>query len=388
MSVVIEHASDPVDAARALGPEIWAYREEIEQGRRLPLDLVHDLAAAGLFRLLVPQILGGREVHLLTACRAFAELARVDGSTAWVALIGNSGFFTGFLSEEVGREIYAGDPSVSIGSVFAPSGRAIAVDGGYRVSGRWAFASGIEHSAWMVLACTAYVGDAVQLGGDGRPEIRNVFVPAGSWEVIDTWSVGGLRGTGSHDCALHEVFVSAERTFVMGAPPVQGSLNYCLPVAGLLAVCVASVPLGIARGAIEALVAMASTKTPVGVQSLLCERSVVQVQVAQAEALVRAAWALLTDAVTEACMGASTGQPVPLERAAVLRLAATHATVSAAQAVDLMYHAGGGSALYTRTKLERAFRDVHATTQHAMVGMTWYEAIGRVFLGMDPGRVL
>lgn len=233
------------------------------------------------------------------------------------------------------------------------------------------------------MSCTVHNEDT-----SSPPEVRNVFLPAHEWDVIDTWMVSGLRGTGSHDYVVRDALVPIERTYVLGDPPVQHGLAYCLPLRGIVAAWNASVPLGIARGAIDALVKMAGAKVPVGSRSLLRERVMVQVQVAQAEALIRSARAFLVEAVTQASDDVAAGRVARPERAAVLRLAATHATLSAAQAVDLMYHAGGSSAIYTRYMLERAFRDVHAVTQHALVGPSWYESIGRFFLGMEPGAPL
>jgi alkylation response protein AidB-like acyl-CoA dehydrogenase len=374
-----------LETARALAPTIRACRDQIESERRLPLPLVQAMTEAGLFRMLTPTQFGGGEVELPTAMRVFEELARADGAAGWCAMIGNTGIVGGYVPEEAAEEIYGGDPNVITGGALAPVGRAVVADGGYRVSGRWSFGSGCQHSTWLVGNCLLFDGDRPRLGPDGAPQARVMFFPAGDFEIIDTWSVGGLRGTGSHDFAVSDVFVPARRSLSLFDPPRHPGPLYAFPLIGLLAVIVAAVPLGIARAAIDALVELAGAKVPTGSRALLRERSMTQVQVAQAEALWRAGRALLYSTVEEVWDTVTSGREVSLELRASLRLAATHATVSATQAVDLMYNAGGASSIYTGNRLERAFRDIHTATQHVLVQpMTW-EMTGRVLLGLDPG---
>src|SRR5712691_8759219 len=216
MAVYAPHRSRSdtlVDTARALGPQIWAYRDDIERDRRLPPALVNALASADMFRLLVPRALGGLEVDLLLALRIFEELAKVDGSASWAVMIGNSGLFTAWLEAEAGAEIVGADPCSPMGGALAPTGRAIEVQGGYRVTGRWAFASGCEYSTWLLGGCQVYDGDQTRVGPTGEPEVRTLYFPRADCEVLDTWSVGGLRGTGSHDFQVHDVFVPRGRSF-------------------------------------------------------------------------------------------------------------------------------------------------------------------------------
>jgi alkylation response protein AidB-like acyl-CoA dehydrogenase len=374
-----------LDVARDVGTQIWAYRDEIERHCRLPAALIETLAGADLFRLLVPRVLGGLELDILTAVRVFEEIAKVDGSACWAVMIGNSGLFTAWLDLETGRELIGADPRAPMGGVLAPTGRAVLVQGGYRVTGRWAFASGCEYATWLLGGCQVYDGDRAQPGPTGEPEVRMLYFPRAECEILDTWSAGGLRGTGSHDFQVRDVFVPRRRSFCSADAPVQTGPLYRLPFLALLASVLPAVALGIARGAIDAVTELATTKIPTASRSLLRERGMVQVQLAQAEAILGSGRAFLFETLSDAWADVLAETTISLHQHALLRLAATHSAACAAQAVDLMYQAGGGSSVYTSSRLERAFRDVHVATQHLAIATTVYEPVGRVLLGLDPG---
>jgi alkylation response protein AidB-like acyl-CoA dehydrogenase len=365
-----------IEAVRALVPRIVAAADDIEAGRRLPGGLVSALVDAGVFRLCVPRALGGVEAHPGVLVDVIETLAAADGSTGWCAAIGaTSGVVSAYLPEGAARAIY-GEPRVVTGGVFAPCGTAVPEGGGYRVSGRWPFASGSEHCAWLMGGCLVRDG--------GPPRARLMLFPAAEARILDTWTVAGLRGTGSHDMTVDGILVPAERSASVmdDRPRATGSL-YAFPVFGLLASGIAAVALGIARRAIEELVRLASGKTPQGSRRTLAERGVVQAQVAEAEALVRAGRAFLDDAIGRAWRAAETTGALAATERAQLRLAATHATTSAARATDLMYNAGGGTSVYATSPLQRCFRDVHVATQHAMVGASTWELTGRLLLGLE-----
>jgi indole-3-acetate monooxygenase len=373
-----------LEAARDLAAVIPRYRDEIERARRLLQALVDAIAAADLFRLLTPRALGGLEVDAMTAMLVFEELAKADGSAAWAAMIGNTGLFTAWLGVEAGKEILA-DPCAPTGGALAPTGRAIEIQGGYRVTGRWAFASGCEYSTWLLGGCLVYEDNQPRVGPGGQPEIRTLFFPRADCEILDTWSAGGLRGSGSHDFQVQDVFVPRRRSFSTKDTPIQAGPLYRLPLMALLSSLLPAVALGIGRGAIDALEVLAGTKTPAASGMLLRERAMVQVQLARAEAILRSGRAFLFETISDAWSEVVAERTISHRQHALVRLAATHAATCAAQAVDLMYEAGGGSSVYSSSRLDRAFRDIHVATQHMAIATTVYEPVGRVLLGLDPG---
>lgn len=365
--------ADWIARARSAGERIAPLAARIEAERRLPREAVDALVGAGVFKLLVPKAYGGAEAGPATALSVIEEVARADGSAGWCTMIGaTSALMSVYLDDDVAREVYGPDDAITCG-VFAPMGRASTVEGGYRVSGRWPFASGCEHSQW-------------RMGGvlvDGTPEVKSVLFRAEETSVVDTWDTSGLRGTGSHDIEAKDVVVPRARVFSLIAdrPRHEG---YALPFFGVLACGVAAVGLGIARAAIDAFVAMAKTKTPPGSKRTLAHRELVQVDVARAEAKVRAARAFMHEALGEAI--ASGG--AALEPRARLRLAAAHAAEASAEAVASMYQAGGGSAIYARSPLQRHFRDAHVVTHHVMVSAAATQLAGRVLLGVETDTAL
>ncbi len=387
--VATEVPPSPLEAVRALAPAIRQRSDEIEQERRVPLDLVHGLAEAGAFRMCIPRTLGGGECDVATLLAVIEEAARADGSTGWVVMIGaTSGLISGYLPIETAREIY-GRPETITGGVFAPRGEAVPVEGGYRARGRWPFGSGSEHCSWLLGGCVVVDDGKPRMLGRGIPDSRMMLFPASDVRIVDTWTVSGLRGTGSHDLEVADVFVPAERavSLITDRPCADGPL-FRFPVFGLLALGIAAVATGIARTAIDELVRIAGGKTPTGSKRLLGERGVIQMQVAQAEAALESSRAWLRATVEDAWEAARSDGTIPVAGRAALRLAATEATARATKAVDLMYEAGGGTSIYATSPLQRCFRDVHVVTQHAMVASSTYELTGRLLLGLDTDSAM
>jgi alkylation response protein AidB-like acyl-CoA dehydrogenase len=382
MTAVASEA-DLLTAARGLAPLIQQCRDEIERERRLPLPIVEALQQAGVFRMTMPRTLGGLEAQPHVQFEVLEALSALDASAGWCAYIGGSGgFFSAYLDDATAREMYPNPDAISGGAV-RPAGRAQAVPGGYRVSGRWPFGSGAHHCAWLAGGCFVYDGEERRLTADGWPDVRIAFMPAAACELIDTWVTTGLRGSGSVDYAVTDLFVPEERTFSFVSSPIllPGPL-YRLRSMFLLNH--AAVALGIGRAAIEALLALAAGKKRV-TGAPLREEAYAQAAVARAEALVGSARAYVLAVLDEIWQTLLAGEEASENQRARFRLAIVHAHTAAVEAVDLMYHTGGGSSLYAANPLDRLFRDIHTINQHVVVAPKTYEQSGRVLLGLDPG---
>jgi alkylation response protein AidB-like acyl-CoA dehydrogenase len=388
---MVSSGTDPVATASALAPEIRSHLEEIEAVRRLPQRLVESFRDAGIFRLLVPRSVGGLEVDPATLVRTIEALAREDGAAGWCAMIGaTSGVVLAYFTEATAREVSCGGRSI-LGGVFHPRGRAVALEGGYRATGRWPFASGCEHSDWLLGGCMIFAADGLspRLRSDGTPEARMMLFRRRDVEVHDTWNVAGLRGTGSHDISVREVTVPAERSVWMSTDSVrERGPVYSFPVFGLLALGIAAVALGIARAAIDDLRDLAPQKVATGARRSVAERATAQGEVARAEVLVEASRDHLLARIDAAWRGVLAGRPIDLDERARLRLAATHAARSAKEAVDAMFETAGGTAVYEASPLARRFRDIHVATQHVMVAPPTYEQVGRLLLGLPTDTEL
>lgn len=370
--------------AERLAGTLRERNDEIERARRLPEPFVRAFDEAGLFRLCVPRSLGGPELPLADLVRVLETLAVGDASAAWCAMIASTtSALAAWLDPAAARDLFTAPGAVS-GGVFAPSGRARRVAGGFQTDGRWSFGSGSQHCTTLLGGCIV-IGDAGPELVDGkRPDIQLLFFPAANVEIHDTWHVAGLNGTGSHDIAVRDLFVPDSHgvSLISGTPRESGAL-YRFPVFGLLAVGVASVALGIARRAIDELVALATRKTPALAQRRLAERGTAQTAVAEAEAALGGARAFLLATIDEVWSRVEAGGAVGLAERARVRIAAANAVRGAARAVDRMYELGGGSSIYLSNPLQRCFRDVHVVTQHASVASGSLELAGRALLGVD-----
>jgi alkylation response protein AidB-like acyl-CoA dehydrogenase len=384
-----EIVSDVGKAAIALGPEIREAADEMESERRLPFRIVEAMKQAGIFGIAMPRAWGGSELDLPEQLRVLETLSWFDGSVGWCATIGSSGGFTSsYLPDDVGRELFEGANAIGAGSLLF-AGSAQRVDGGYRISGRWPFNSGCQHATVFGFTCHVVNenGQAV-LRTNGFPETRLCLLPASQGKVLDTWYTTGLRGSGSHDVALKDVFVPEART--ASFPDVhlhRGGPLYDHPFT--FAYVAPATALGIARHAIDAFIEIAThrqiTIAALGGQKMQLRMSPhVQVAISQAEGLVRSARSLVYEVVNEIWAVLVRGERLSPQLRASFAVAQTNTHRSCTQAVDLLYKTNGGSSVYARCPRDRCFRDMHTINQHHFTSLAFDEKAGQVLLGLEP----
>jgi alkylation response protein AidB-like acyl-CoA dehydrogenase len=293
--------------------------------------------------------------------------------------------FTGWLKPEVVRKMCGQPACLTAAGSLRPLGRAHSVDGGYRVKGQWNFASGIHNANWLYCPCVLMDGDKPRLTAAGTPAVRAMWLPAKAAAIKDTWSVMGLRGTGSQDFIVDDVLVAEDYTCFLGDPPYEnGPLFRPRLLFTFLFALNAAHALGIARGAMDSFVEMASRDASTQSTALLRDRPLVQSRVAEAEAILNAARAYVLDTVGRVWNAACEDKPDPAQEIAQARLAITHSVHEAARVVNLLFHAAGTNAIYTRNSLERHFRDIHVAEQHNAAFPVHYESAGKVLLGLRP----
>jgi indole-3-acetate monooxygenase len=382
--------ADPVLSATELTPLIRSYADENERARQLATPVVDALRRAGLFTMGLPASLGGTETPILQALRAIEQISYADGATGWNLMIAfDNGVWVGYLHGSRPRELIASISEPILASSINPPGRLSRTAGGYRLSGRWRFGSGCQQADAFIGGAMLYDDGGAVAGPNGTAAMYQIVMPARDVTILDTWRVTGMRGTGSHDFMVEDLFVpeGLVEPLQLGTPLEPGPL-YAFGLIPCFSVVKAAVALGIARRAIEGLKELALAKTPAGQTSLLRERPAVQADLAKAEACVRSARAFLYDTVGHIWQSVVEGNTPSSEQRAWLRLAAVDGVQRAIQAVDLMYNAAAGSAIFESSPLERCFRDVHVIPAHIVVQSNVYEIAGRVFLDLPPGTVL
>jgi alkylation response protein AidB-like acyl-CoA dehydrogenase len=375
-------AQSPLDAARKLVPLIRSCADAIEAARELPRPLFEALADAGLFHLALPRALGCPELDLPTYVQVIEEIGKADASTGWA--VNQGAIFATYaarMERDVARAIWIDTPRSVVANTPAPTAQAVVVPGGYRVTGRQGFSTGCRHAAWVAAHAQVVENGQLRLE-DGQPEKRYLFVPVAEAELLDTWHVRGLRGTGTHHFAVNDVFVPAERTVLsVTAPLLETGPLYRIPRTLLFASGDAAVALGVARTCLDTFVELAGAKTPRAMEALLRDQPVIQTTVGQAEAHLRSGRAFLTEAVSE-IWNAARSSTVSLDHRAVLRVATTHAIRLAVQVVDAVYNAAGATAIYETHLLQRHFQDIHVASQHLQGRLSHYELVGRHWLGL------
>jgi alkylation response protein AidB-like acyl-CoA dehydrogenase len=369
-----------IERVRALASTLRVHRRVIERERRLPDEVVRGLVDLDVLRGLAPRSVGGPELAPHAMIAILEALAEGDASVGWITMVATTTSLAGgYLGERGAAEIF-GDPAQIACGVFAPGGRAMEVEGGVRVTGRWSFGSGSAHAR--------YVLGGFVVERDGMREMMQGFFTRDQIEIVDTWDTMGMRGTGSNDFVATEAFVPAHRLLSLTTPPREAGLTYRFPLFGLLALGVSAVATGLARSAIEELRSVVGTKRPQGSKRTLAEREVVQLELAKIEMSLRAARALVRETVVDVESRVLSGERMSTSDRALLRATAAHATHTAAEVVAVAHRLVGSSSIFESSPLAQAFRDVHVATQHAMVAEPVFVLAGRVMLGLPTDDTL
>lgn len=368
-----------LDALEKLAPLIEQHRASFDRDRRLSEAVFHALAEAGLFRLWLPAAMGGPELSPIDFMRVVEAASAIDGSVGWiVANGGGMSRVAGYLPESVTRGWFA-DPGAFIVSATGAVGAATRVAGGYRVTGRWPFGSGASHG-------TRFMGLAAVKDDSNHSQLPICcYFPREHVATLDTWHVSGLRGTGSSDFEVNDAFVPADHTHDLIAPePTQPGIIYRIPGLSIFPWSIAGAPLGIASGVMAAFTKQATqSKTRLGTR--LQDREMVQSELGRAEAVVGAARAFLTEAMTDLLAALDDDADRLMRARARLRIACAYAAEGSTAIVQRLTTEAGASAIFESSRLERAGRDIHAAVKHVAMSPLSYIVAGRLQLGLDPG---
>ena len=378
------NAPDPITRARALEPLIREYADQADRERRLPAPVAEAMAKAGLYRVSAPASYQGEALDAATQIKTIEAISQADGATGWNLMIGIESFGLISLNFPHGRTLFS-DPVAILSSSTAAVGTAEVVDGGYRVSGDWQFVSGCHNCHFF--------GGLVSLHKNGEPlgePPRFAVVLREDIEILDTWNVAGLRGSGSHDVQVRDVFVPEERavSFLGGGGASEDTPFARIPTGARLAYNKVGVSLGIARAAIDDFVELATGKIPRFTSTTLRERPFAQRAVARAEARLRGARAFVLETVEELWAGAVQGERPTDQQRALLQIACSDAALASVEAVDLVAEAAGTSANWLESPLERRVRDVRVVRQHVTVAPHHIDDAGRVLLGLPPEHLM
>lgn len=382
-----------VREAAALRQVLREYKEQTEAEQRLPPPLVTRLREAGVYRMVLPRSLGGLQVDPLTYLRVVELLSEGHGSVGWnvcnnsIAQLVSLG-----LPDDGVAEIHGNGPSIVAGTAVQGGGQGVEVPGGYRISGRWTFGTGCQEADWML--------GSFQVLDDGKPRTREDGTPL-FWRCVvrradvtvvpATWEVEGLRGTGSFDWTVTDLFVPSHRTCPHMGVPLDNQwghwpgLTYALPTQCWVGPHHSAVITGIARGGIEALIALTMDKKPRGRSFMLRDNPQVQEAVGRADAILNAGRGYRSSTIAEIWNTIGRGGACTLEQRARARLASTYAADSARQAMDMMFRAGGSTSFKSDSRLAECWRDLQVVGQTSTIAPEWYPIAGRALMGMDSG---
>lgn len=380
---------DCIARARAIAPLLAAASERIERERELPAELVSALHEARLFRMLIPRSCGGEEADPVTFFEAMQILAGADASTAWCIGQGSGGSMAAaYLKPEVAQKIFGNARAVVASGPSPVRAKAIAVPGGYRVTGHWSYASGSRHATIMGGHCIVCETDGTpRIGPNGKPlEARTMLFPRASATFEDVWQVIGLKGTGSDNYSVKDVFVPEDHSFTRESAADRreaGSL-YRFSIFSMFGVAFAGVGLGIARAALDDFIQLAGKKAPALSQITLRDNAAIQSLVGLAEARLQSGRALVHETFRDLWSVAAAGEGMTLDDRLRMRMATCYAIQQAKDVVDACYHAAGASAIFEASPFERRFRDMHAVTQQTQGQFANFELVGQGLLGFQP----
>ncbi len=381
---------DPVARAMAIAPLIDAAVEIIETTRRIPEPLLTELHNARLPRLFLPRSLGGDQVDPVTYFRTIERISRHDASIGWNLFVGNSTCLQApFLPPETGRKIW-GDPRALIAWGPPNQCRATAVPGGYRISGRWDFASGCRQASWI--GCHGFVVEpdgALRLNRFGKPTVRTLLLPLAQATLLDTWDTIGLRGTASDSYEVNDIFVPEAFSSTREDPTLRrepGPL-YAFPMQGLYAIGVAGCAIGTARAMLEELMSIATRKTPRGL-SRLADMPSLQGGIGRAEARLGSAAAYVRETLSEIYGRAPEWEIIDVNDRGRVRLVSANAIQAAIEVADFVYKEAGVDSIFKGSGIERRFRDIHTLSQQIQSRGAHFEAVGQILLGNPPEHFL
>jgi indole-3-acetate monooxygenase len=388
-----QRGAELIGRARDLMPLIAGATDRVDRDRVIPADVLDAMHEARLFRTLIPASIGGEEVEPATFFHVIEAVAMADASVAW-CLCQNSGvsMAAAYLDPKVAHELF-GDARAAVATgAPSPLARAIVTDGGYRVTGHWHFASGSRHSQWIGGHATLCEPDgSPRLGPNGKPlEQRTMLFPKSQATITDTWQVIGLRGTGSDDYAVTDLFVPAAYSFTResDADRREPGPLYKFSIFNLFGMGFCAVALGIARTVLTDFIAVAKSKKAHSSGKLLAENNLVQTQVGLCQARLGAARAYVLEGYAELYEQAERGEKVSFAQRLASRGMTCFAIQQAREVVDYAYHAAGAGAIFDKNPFERRFRDLHTVTQQSQAHAENFEALGQSLLGIEPTRKL
>jgi alkylation response protein AidB-like acyl-CoA dehydrogenase len=378
----------PADRARRIAPIIAASSNQIERDRALPKELLDALHGAALFRTLLPRAFRGEEVPLHDFVQMQIVIAAADASTAWcVGQASGCSMAAAYLKPEIAYEIWGADPRAVLAWGMGPQSRAVVVDGGYMVTGKWNFASGSRHCTWLGGHCKVVERDGSLRGdAEGNPIERTMLFKREVPKITDNWRVMGLRGTGSDTYEVKDLFVPDDYTVQRDLPTnrqTAGTL-YHFTSTHAYAAGFAGVALGICRGTLDAFITLASDKTPAASTRPMRDSHVIQSLVARSEARWRSARSLLLETLRDCWRRAEAGLEMTNDERVSIRLASTFAIQTSREVVETIYQEAGSTAIFEDNPFERRFRDMHAVSQQVQGRSAHFEAVGQHLLGQTP----